>query len=42
MRFAIVRLLQTKKADAAEHLKVFGRVGLLVNEPPSIAGLPFI
>jgi hypothetical protein len=25
-----------KKADAAEHPKVFRRVGLLINEPPSL------
>jgi hypothetical protein len=31
-----------KKADEAEHHEVFGDVGLLVNEPPSQAGLPFI
>jgi hypothetical protein len=31
-----------KKADVAEHPQVFGHVGLLVNEPPGIAGLPFI
>ena len=30
-----------KKADATEHLEVFDRVGLLVNEPPGIAELPF-
>jgi len=27
-----------KKADAAEHPKVFRRVGLLVNEPPGHPG----
>jgi hypothetical protein len=31
-----------KKADVAEHLGVFDHVGLLVNEPPGTAGLPFI
>jgi hypothetical protein len=31
-----------KKADVTEHPKVFGRVGLLVNEPPGKAGLLFI
>jgi len=31
----------TKKADVAEHPKVFGHVGLLVNEPPGWAGLLF-
>ena len=32
---------QTKKADVAEHPEVFDHVGLLVNEPPGQAGLPF-
>ena len=31
-----------KKTDVAEHPKVFHHVGLLVNEPPSPAGLLFI
>jgi hypothetical protein len=31
-----------KKADEAEHPKVFHHVGLLINEPPGIAELPFI
>jgi hypothetical protein len=31
-----------KKTDAAEHRKVFGRIGLLFNEPPGVARLPFI
>ena len=31
-----------KKADVAEHPKVFHHVGLLVNEPPAAAGLLFI
>ena len=31
-----------KKADVAEHPKVFHHVGLLINEPPSRAGLLFI
>jgi hypothetical protein len=31
-----------KKTDAAEHPEVFDHVGLLVNEPSSGAGLPFI
>jgi hypothetical protein len=30
-----------KKADVVEHPKVIDHVGLLVNEPPGIAGLPF-
>jgi hypothetical protein len=29
----------TKKADVAEHLQVFGHIGLLVNEPPGMAEL---
>jgi len=33
---------KTKKADVAEHPEVFDHVGLLVNEPPSNAGVPFI
>jgi hypothetical protein len=32
----------TKKADVAEHPEVFHHVGLLINEPPGTAGLPFI
>jgi hypothetical protein len=31
-----------KKADVAEHPEVFDHAGLLVNEPPDPAGLPFI
>jgi len=30
---------RTKKADVAEHPKVFDHVGLLANEPPGTAGL---
>jgi hypothetical protein len=30
---------KTKKADVAEHLKVFDHVGLLFNEPPDTGGL---
>ena len=33
---------RTKKADVAEHPKVFDHVGLLTNEPPGTAGLLFI
>jgi hypothetical protein len=33
---------ETKKADVSEHLEMFAHVGLLVNEPPGTAGLPFI
>jgi hypothetical protein len=29
-----------KKADVAEHLRVFDHVGLLSNGPPESAGLP--
>jgi hypothetical protein len=31
-----------QKTDVVEHPKVFDHVGLLVSEPPSTAGLPFI
>jgi hypothetical protein len=31
-----------KKADVAEHPKVFDHVGLLTNEPPGTTGLLFI
>ena len=31
-----------KKADVVDHLRVIDHVGLLVNEPPGAAGLPFI
>jgi hypothetical protein len=33
---------KTKKADVAEHPKVFDHVGLLVNKPPGKAELLFI
>jgi hypothetical protein len=33
---------ETKKADVVEHPEVFGHVGLLVNEPPGLAGLLLI
>ena len=33
---------QTKKAGVVEHPEVFDHAGLLVNEPPGKAGLPFI
>jgi hypothetical protein len=33
---------RNKKADVAEHAKGLDHVGLLVNEPPALAGLPFI
>ncbi len=32
----------TKKADATDRPEAFHYVGLLVNEPPSMAGLLFI
>ena len=31
---------RNKKADVAEHPKVFNHVGLLVNEPPGQPGCP--
>jgi hypothetical protein len=30
---------EQKKADVVEHPQVFDHVGLLINEPPSTAGL---
>jgi len=33
---------KNKKTDVAEHPKAFDHVGLLINEPPGTAGLPFI
>ena len=30
-----------RKADAGEHLEMFSRVGLLLDEPPGGAGLSF-
>jgi hypothetical protein len=33
---------ETKKAAVVEHPEVFDHVGLLVNEPPGTARLPFI
>jgi hypothetical protein len=33
---------KNKKTDVSEHPEVFDHVGLLVNRPPGIAGLPFI
>ena len=32
---------QPKKADVVKHPGVFDHVGLLVNQPPSDAGVPF-
>jgi hypothetical protein len=34
--------IKTKKADVAEHPKVFDHLGLLVNKPPGKAELLFI
>jgi hypothetical protein len=31
---------KTKKADVLKHPKVFQHVGLLVSQPPGMAGLP--
>jgi len=33
---------QTKKADVLEHPGVLEHVGLLADEPPGLAGLPFV
>jgi hypothetical protein len=33
---------QKKKADVAEYTQVFDHVGSLVNEPSSLAEMPFI
>jgi hypothetical protein len=33
--------LRTKKADVAESPEGFDHVGLLFNQPPGMAGLPF-
>jgi len=30
-----------KEADVVEHPEVFDHVGLLVNKPPGLAGVPF-
>jgi hypothetical protein len=34
-----LKRVKKKKADVAEHPKVFDHVGLLSNEPPGTAGL---
>ena len=39
--FVIIGRQRNKKAGAVEHLEVFDRAGLLVNEPPGKARLPF-
>jgi hypothetical protein len=36
------RASTNKNADVADHRTVSGQVGLLVDEPPGPAGLPFI
>jgi hypothetical protein len=36
------RAATKKKSDVAERPEEFDHVGLLVNEPPGMAGLPFI
>ncbi len=33
---------QMQKTDVLEHPQVLQHVGLLINEPPGTAGLPFI
>jgi hypothetical protein len=43
MRFVLVLLpVPKKKPTWLKTLKGFNHVGLLVNEPPGTAGLPFI
>jgi hypothetical protein len=37
-----VLCVKTKKADVEEHSDAFDHVGLLVNEPSSDAGVPFV
>jgi hypothetical protein len=41
-RLRSCRVHESKIADVGEHPGVFAHVGLLVNEPPGTAGLPFI
>jgi hypothetical protein len=36
----MMSLPKTKKADVLEDPKVFQHVGLLINQPPGMAGLP--
>ncbi|HUT14114.1 MAG TPA: DUF2294 domain-containing protein [Thermoguttaceae bacterium] len=38
---AVPEIEATKKANVAEHTEVFDHIGLLVNGPPGMAGLPF-
>ena len=37
-----VRVVGYKKAGVVEHLEVFDHAGLLLNEPPGMAELPFV
>jgi hypothetical protein len=37
-----VLLKTNKKADVTDHVEVINHVGLLINEPPDPAGMPFI
>jgi hypothetical protein len=39
--FVIILRQRKKKAGVVEHLEVLDHAGLLVNEPPGIARLPF-
>jgi hypothetical protein len=41
-RVILLGTVLAKKADVAEHPQVFDHVGLLVNEPSSDGGVPFI
>ena len=40
--FRLSCIIENEKADVAEHPKVSGHVGLLVNQPPGKAELLFI
>jgi hypothetical protein len=42
MKVASIKSPAMKKADVVERPKAFHHVGLLANEPPGTAGLPFI
>jgi hypothetical protein len=42
MRFVLVLPPDPKKTDVVEYPKGSNHVGLLVNKPPGLAGLPFI
>ena len=41
-RVATANATKRKKTDVAKHPEAFNHVGLLVNEPPDTAGLPFL